>query len=197
MNPIEVQFSPGKVVYCTIEHPDGRYLNNSTLVWEALGTWANYLFPETAGGGGAVYRRAFPDIVLDVLPTEWHYQQMGVAPVIPSDSQFGDTPIGSSQSQGSDLFAINASVPAAARLGLSANTMRSATVVTDAGNSTTQVKTTLTDPNQVYRGRVVIFTSGNQAPSAGIVTGFTNSTGILTFTAIPGVPLNGDGLIIV
>jgi hypothetical protein len=89
----------------------------------------------------------------------------------------------------SDVEAINASTEAADDLQFSAATIVRGTVVADAGNSTTQMKTNLTPAtNDHYKDRKIYFTSGVLADQATSISTYDGTTKILTFPAITSVP---------
>lgn len=65
-------------------------------------------------------------------------------------------------------------------------------VATDAGNSATQVKTTLASAvNDYYKDMLILLTSGALIYQVKKVTAYTGATKILTFGAFTGIPADG------
>ena len=118
--------------------------------------------------------------------------QAGVAPSL------GDAPAtGVGQSQGSAIGAIEDSVSAADNLKANLNSM--AQGVTIAGTlSTSQATTSLQDAtNSVYKGRLLVWTSGALLRFVSYITGYDGATKKLTFGTLPFAPALGDSFIIV
>lgn len=102
----------------------------------------------------------------------------------------------------SNTGAISGSTSAADKLEASAETIILVTVVADAGNSTTQFKTDLTETTDGhFNGRTVIFTSGNLSgssePQATRITDYDGTNKILTVVAMTETPAPGNTLNIV
>ncbi|MCK5613529.1 hypothetical protein KAR91_67285, partial [Candidatus Pacearchaeota archaeon] len=96
----------------------------------------------------------------------------------------------------SDVEAINASTTAAIQLALSAAQIESG--VCEGTPSTTVIQTDLAETqDDIYIGRVVIFTSGNARGEATDITDYTGSTGTLTVTALANAPTASDTFILI
>ena len=168
--------------------------NPTTKTWSrsVLANLADYFTLYTEIDSTGVYVGLYPDnFLLDVLPIEASYQQQGVSPALPDD-----LPIASlGSSQGASVAAITNDVVAASNLAKNAASQQQGVVQTGA-NTTSQIVTLLTGADNVYNGRVLILTSGAQAKQTAIVTGFVNSTGILSFTPIASAPTPGDSFLV-
>lgn len=201
MNPAELQYSPNKNVQLVVHHPDGRVWSFESDAWVTFsaGDWVDYQYDLNEQNGTGYYRRAYPltEVQLaGVLPTEAYYERLGSTAILPG-ADGGDIPIGTSQALGVDVFALHESTEAARLLAASAGTMETGTVQSGA-NTDQQMVTDLTaGEDNAYRGRVVIFTTGDNQRVAAIVTGFIVSTGILSFTQIPSAAGVGDEFVLV
>lgn len=188
-------YTTGKTCYFLAFNPDGRVLDAQAKTWVAfvLADLANYFMNFTEYDSSGFYYGTYPsDFDLDVLPTEVSYQQSGVTPAFPDD-----TLIGVGQSQGSNTAAINTSISSAVNLNKSTQVIASG-IVQAGSNLITQIVTDLDGAtDNLYRGRVVIFSSGAMDKAAAIITAYAEGTKILTFTAIPTAPTPGDTFIIV
>ena len=192
--PIEITGVSGLTIYAVLHHPDGRLWNATTTEWESFnaGNWALYATPLTEQGNSGYYRANFPTEITGVLVTDALYSQGGGTPSL------GDAPaIGVGQSQGSAIAAVGDSVVAADHL--RANLLLMPQGVAIAGTLTiTQMTTDLTDTaDNVYIGRLVIWTSGNLIRRAAYVTAYAGATKKLTFGAVPVAPAVDDEFIIV
>ena len=95
----------------------------------------------------------------------------------------------------SDVEAINNSTTAAVQLALSANEIESGAC--EGTPSTTVIQTDLAETqDDIYIGRVVIFTSGNARGEATDITDYTGSTGTITVTALANAPAAADTFIL-
>ena len=195
MNPIETVFSSGATLYAVVHHPDGTVWNVSLAVFEAYNAahWADYAVALTEQGASGYYRGTFPaGAAGDFLTTEVVYQQAGGSPAL------GDAPAtGVGQSQGVDVAAIKASAIAAQNLNLSALSMKQCSIV--AGTSTTMLLyTDLADASDVYQGRLLVMTSGDELRAFANIASFDPVTSALLLAgALPGIPAEGDTLLIV
>lgn len=195
MNQVLMQSTPSRQFYFVEQHADGRFWNTNSGAWEAFDAadWADYAFTFSEYGGTGIYHHAYPIVDPDCLTTEFYYQMdsNGVSPAI------GDTPFGSGQSQGVDLFAVTANVLAAALLNAAVGTEEQGTVQTGA-NTASQIVTDLSGATDgIYNGRVVIFTSGSLVRAARVITGYVASTHTLKFNALPLVPSLDDAFVVV
>ena len=96
----------------------------------------------------------------------------------------------------SDVQAINSSTTAAVQLALSANEIESGQC--EGTPSTTVIQTDLAETqDDIYIGRVVIFTSGNARGEATDITDYTGATGTLTVTALANAPAATDTFILI
>ncbi len=96
----------------------------------------------------------------------------------------------------SDVLAINASTTAAANQSKAALAIYPGTVTTT-GTITTLIDTGLTQVDDHWIGRVVIFLTGTLAYQATAITDFTASSDTLTFVALTSAPQASDTYIIV
>ena len=96
----------------------------------------------------------------------------------------------------SDVQAINASTTAAVQLALSANEIENGQC--EGTPTTTVIQTDLAETqDDIYIGRVVIFTSGSARGEATDITDYTGSTGTLTVTALANAPAATDTFILI
>ncbi len=198
--PIYFPYSTNKTCwFMSIRPSDKKVLNKDSLAYEvfAAANLAHYAiaYTEIADGsaGTGVYVGLYPDgFEYSELPIEASYQQAGAQPALPDD-----LPIASlGNSQGANVAAIANSVVSPSNLRANLDAMEAATVQSGS-NTTTQVATNLTGAvDNLYNGRVVIFTSGSGARSAGIITGYVASTHALSFTAVATAPAPGDTLLV-
>lgn len=197
--PIEAQYTPGRNLHVVRHNPDGKVWNVTDQEWQVYDNtkWSEYAITMTEQTGSGYYRvgQTIPD--LDVNTTDAVYERISPTPTLPSDSG-GDVLLGMGQSQGANVMTISESFEAASNLSFSAGSMEQGTVVDDVDNSVSQVKTDLTSTlEDAYRGRVIIFTSGDLIRVAAIIKSFDPDTGILGFTDIPQEPTADDTFIVV
>ncbi len=96
----------------------------------------------------------------------------------------------------SNASAINNSATAAVQLALSANSIEDGAA--EGVPSTTVIQTDLAETqDDIYIGRVVIFTSGAARGEASDITDYTGSTGTLTVTALANAPAAADTFILI
>ena len=96
----------------------------------------------------------------------------------------------------SDVEAINNSTTAAVQLALSAAQIESGAA--EGTPSTTVIQTDLAESqDDVYIGRVVIFTSGTARGEATDITDYVGSTGTITVTALASAPAAADTFILI
>jgi hypothetical protein len=97
----------------------------------------------------------------------------------------------------SDMLRINGSDTSAANLERSASVIYRGSI-TDASSTTELFDSALTQTDtDHWKGRIVIFTSGDLTYQASDITGFDPSTDKLTVTALSSAPTNGDTFVIV
>lgn len=193
--PIQVTHAPGANLYVIIRRPDGMVANNQTEAWEAYnqGNWSQYAVALTEQGASGYYRADLPDwIAADVLTTECVYIRAGGAPAV------GDAPpIAMGQSQGVNVHQIAGDGTAPQNLEKSLSVMARAAVA--AGAATNQAcPTTLADTtDDVYVGRLIVFTSGALIRQVANVTAYDGDTKRITYAPLTGAPAQGDTFIIV
>lgn len=195
MNPIEAVYITGATLYAIIHNPNGQVWNNNTLAFENYNSsnWSNYAVPLTEQASSGYYRAAFPSQISGVLTTELCYQQKGGGPAIPGDGPA----IAQSQSQGVSLKALNGSIAAAANLSSATASEIPGTAQTGT-LSTTQATTSLTQAlANAYVGRSLVWLTGALAGVTAGITAYASSGGLLTFTALPVAPSNGDTFLII
>ena len=97
-----------------------------------------------------------------------------------------------------DIAKINGSATAASNLSTAAGTMITSTAITGT-LSTTQMSTSLSSTTtDLYKNRIVVFTSGTLTAQVGKISAYDGSTQIITFdSALAGTPSNGDAFIVV
>lgn len=192
--PTEALTFSGRTIYMVLHNPDGKVWNKDSAAWEAYvdADWVHYAVPMTEQGASGYYRAAVPMSVLDVNPTSAIYQQNGVQP------DLSDVPgIGLGQAQGANIFSLDGSVVASQNLSKSTVSMEQGTVQSGS-NTTGQIVSDLTGAtNNIYRGRVIVFTSGAMKSAAAIIKSYDAGTKILTFTDIPTAPTPGDTFVVV
>ena len=194
LNPIEIAYQPGATLYSVIHYKDGTVWNG--LAFEAFNSahWATYAVPLTEQSPSGYYRAAFPAGIGDLLTTEATYNQQGVSPAL-VDATPGPISIG--QSQGVDVAAVVHSEQAAANMYANLALLVPGSVQTGAATTTyckTNISATLTN---VYNGRLIVFTSGVCAGSAGVITAYSVASSVVYFTMLPATPAPGDGFLII
>lgn len=192
--PIETIYLTGATLYAVIHNPSGTVWNNNTLTFETYnaGNWSNYAVPLTEQAGSGYYRGTYPAGISGVLTSEVFYEQKGGAPAL-SDAP----PAGIIQSQGPNVGAIAGNQPAAQNLGKAAGAEVAGAAVTGT-LSITQATTDLTQPlASAYVGRTILWISGALSGMAAGITAYAPSNGLLTFTALPAAPANGDKFLII
>jgi hypothetical protein len=98
----------------------------------------------------------------------------------------------------SDIVAVDGSTQAAANLSDGASAMVSGITITGTLTSTAAT-TTISGAvtNDQYKDRTIVFLTGNLAFQAKLITGYVQSTGLLSFDAFTTAPANNDQFIIV
>jgi uncharacterized glyoxalase superfamily protein PhnB len=95
-----------------------------------------------------------------------------------------------------NVMEINSNTTAAGQLALSADTIENGAC--EGTPSTTVIQTDLAETqDDIYIGRVVIFTSGNARGEATDITDYTGATGTLTVTALSNAPSAADTFILI
>jgi hypothetical protein len=98
----------------------------------------------------------------------------------------------------SNMSAIDNDNTAAVNLKLSTLQVISGSVETGGGPTTTVFQTDLAETqDDIYIGRIIIFTSGAAKDEATDITDYTGSTGTITCTALANAPANTDTFIII
>lgn len=192
--PIEISYQTGAAVYAIIHNASGQVWNTLTKAFENYnsGNWALYAVSLAEQVGSGYYYGAYPAEIVNTLTTEVIYERKGGAPAL------SDAPgIGIGQTQGTNIVSIAYDAGAAANLSKAISTEITGAVV--AGTlSITQATTDLPDvTNNVYNGRLVIFTSGPLIRQAGSISAYNGGIKLLTFSAMTQVPNIGDTFIIV
>ena len=189
-NPIETTYSTGSFLYAVIHHTDGRVWDEALQGWYTFNdaNWASYAIPLNEQGASGYYRADFPaGAVGDFLTTEVVYNQAGISP-----STIDAPATGIGQSQGVDVAAIAKSCVAASRLALSLGGMITGAVTSTPASTASAFPTSLNDTtNDVYQGRLVLFTSGALIRQVANIIFYNGTTKVLTvagpFTEAPGV----------
>lgn len=97
-----------------------------------------------------------------------------------------------------DITKINTSAPAASNLGISSNTMLTGNAITGTLTTTTFTTDLTSTTNDIYKGRIVIFTSGILTREVKVISAYNGSTKLITLsTALTAAPSNLDSFIIV
>jgi len=194
--PIETFVVTGQFPYVIIHHPDGRVWNTTLAAgagdWEAYdsGHWSQYAIPLTEQAGSGYYSATYPAAIGDVLTTEVVYYN--------ETPTLGDAPGGGVNTQGSNVAAVAGDASAPAKLEASLKSMVVGTVI--AGTLTTRAFSTdiVNTELNAYRGRSVLFVTGDLAGQGGTIVGFDPDTGVLTVTAaFTAAPAADDALVIV
>ena len=186
--PIETVYQSGVTLYAVIHSSEGKVWNTNSLAFENFNSahWGQYAISLTEQTGSGYYSATYPAEITDTLTTETIYVQGGGSPAI------GDAPpIGIAQSQGTNVAAIGNEVTAAANLAASAGSMITGALVSGT-LSTTEFTTDLPDvTDDVYIGRIVIFTSGDLIRQVGNIIAYDGATSKITvaapFTDVPSV----------
>lgn len=197
--PITAQYTTGRALHVLRQDPNTmKFWNTDSVAWEDYNSanWADYAIPLTEYTGSCIYQAAQTITGLAVNTIDYLYERISPVATLPSLAG-GDIFIGSGQSQGSNMVAINGFVAAAENLGESSKTVEQG-IVQAGSNTTTQIVTDLSGAtNNLYTGRVLIFTSGAMKRATGIIKTYDAGTKILTFTAIPTAPTPGDTFLVV
>jgi hypothetical protein len=192
---IETFLATGQFPYVVIHHPDGRVWNQTLNAgaggWEAYdgGHWAAYAVALTEQAGSGYYSAAYPAAIVDILTTEVLY--LNATPTL------GDVPAGGTQSQGVSLAAVFGDSSVATKMQASLASMVRGVVA--AGTLTTTAFTTnLTNTSaNAYRGRSVLFATGDLAGQGGVISEYDPATGKLTVTgAFTEAPAAADVFVI-
>ena len=191
--PIETTFASGSTLYAVLHNPDGTVWNDLNSAWETFNAslWAQYAIALTEQGTSSYYKAAYPTVAVDALSTVVIYEQSDVAPAIT------DAASGIGQSQGVNVAAIAENLSVTETLQISLLGMKTGAVVT--GTSSSIFTTNLADTtNNVYQGRLCLFTSGALIRQVGNIIAYSGATHAITvggpFTATPSA---GDSFIIV
>jgi hypothetical protein len=193
---IETVFSTGAMLYTVIHNPnDGTIWNTANSAWETFNAsvWAQYAISMTEQATTGYYEANYPTAISGVLTTEVCYQQSGSSPAI------SDAPAtGIGQSQGSNVAAIANSTTAASTLAISVGTMPTGAIVSGTLTSTAFTTSLADTTDNVYQGRLIIFTSGALVRQVGNITAYSGSTfTIMVGGAFTSAPSAGDTFIIV
>lgn len=191
--PIEVLYVTGRTLYAIIINPNGQYWRVDNLVFENFNAanWTHYAVALTENSPTAYYRATYPTQITTVVPSDAVYEQLAGSPAT------SDRSIGLGKSQGVNVSEISGALSSTSNISVSAGSeVQGATI---AGTlSQTQMSTNLVNTlTGAYVGRSIIWTSGNLQNSAAGITAYDGSTKIMTFTAVPIAPANGDTFIIV
>ncbi len=192
--PIESVYAvSAATIYAILHNPDGTVWNVTNTAWETYDQtkWAEYAVALTEQAGSYYYRADMPAGSADVIPTTVVYVQSGGSPTL------GDVVIGSAQTSGANIFAVNSDVIAASNFGKAARAEGQGAAI--AGTlSFTQMSTNLTNTlSSAYIGRTLLWTSGLLTGVAAGITAYNGATKVLTFTAVPVAPTATDTFIIV
>ena len=200
MNPIETTFSSGATLYAILHKPTtGELWNNVAQAWQAFNeaNWASYAVPLAEQGTTGYYYAAYPAAAAgdgSFLTSDVIYQQAGAGPATI------DAPAtGIGQSQGVDVAAVKSNALAASRLERSLSAMIIGEVTGVGVSTETLIYTTLDDTaDNVYQGRLLVFTSGNLIRQVANISAYSAVNHTLTvagpFTAPPAL---ADSFIIV
>lgn len=199
--------APGQTLYASVMDMSGQRGNGSALEAYNQAHWGNYVIsaPEQSGSGN--YIVTVPGYLPAGRYVMWIYIQLGGSPAVGDttmDFVFFDWDGGSIVGVVAPLNVgkINGSAPAAVNLGVSALGM--VTGVAASGTlSTSQMTTNLASAIAgVYKGRIILFTSGGNLGRAALITDYAVTGGKLTFVAYGNTTINvapspGDTFIIV
>lgn len=184
----------------------GQIGNGAALEAYNQGHWANYVISAPEQSGSGRYIMTVPGYLPAGRYIMWVYLQLGGSPAAGDttmDFVFFDWDGGNVIGVGSSLNVgkINGSATAAVNLALSALKLKPGAAA--AGTlSTSQMTTNLTDTVPgIYKGRVLIFTSGVNNNLAVLITDYAVTGGKLTFVAYgsqpaPSAPSAADTFII-
>lgn len=198
----------GQTLYGNIlSASDGQVANGSALEAYNQAHWANYVITMTEQAGSGRYLLSVPGYLAAGRYFAFIYLQAGGSPAAgdtPLDFVFFDWDGGNVIGVGSALNvgSINGSTTAAANLRKSTETLVSGSAASGT-LTTTQMTTNLmnTEAN-IYAGRVIYFTSGDNAGRAALITAYAVTGGKLTFIGYNNSPINvaptaGDTFVII
>jgi hypothetical protein len=198
---IETIYQTGATLYAVIRRrADGQVwnptLNAGAGAFEAyaVGHWAQYAIPLVEQPSSGYYAGAYPTGIVNTLTSEVLYVQVGGSPASTDAPPFN---IGMSQGQ-SIAAVVGAALDAAnmaAALGVEITGAAVGTVPGPLSVTTNLPDTT----DNVYLGRVIIFTSGAMIRQAARISGYVGFTKVLSVLSWPSnlVPQNGDTFIII
>ena len=200
MQPIFTNYTTGRGLYAVWKHPAKGIFNWTTMLWETFNSlnWSHYALNLSDPDNMGAYIVMPPDVVLDVIPIDFIYErQFSGSPLTLQPPAYGDLAVGSGNSQGVNLLALNSVVAGAVQMALSALTMIPGAAI--AGTlTTTQMTTNLTVAlTGAFVGRSILWTSGQLAGSGARILGYDGTTKKLAFSAVPVAPAAADAFIIV
>ncbi len=183
---IETISSTGLSFYAVCFNPDGTVWNTTLNAgaggWEAYnsGHWSAYAIPLTEKSGSGYYSAEYPEGIADVLTTEVIYSN--------ETPTLGDQPMGIAQSQGSNIAAVAGDAAVAATFQASLSTMVLGAII--AGTlTTTSFSTDITNTEiNAFRGRTVLFATGDLAGQGGVISEYDPDTGVITVTGAFSTP---------
>lgn len=198
---IETIYQTGSTLYAVIRRRSDGQVWNQTLnagagAFEAynVGHWSQYAIPLTEQANSGYYTGTYPAGIVNTLTSEVLYVQAGGGPVS------GDAPpFNIGMSQGQSVAAVGGSAVDAANMTAALGTQILGAAVGSVPGPLS-VTTTLPDTtDDVYLGRVIIWTSGAMIRQAARISAYNGGTKVLSVLAWPSnlTPSNGDTFVIV
>lgn len=201
VSTLEVIYNSGANLYAVIRRRSDGYVWNTALNagdggWQvySVGNWAQYAIVLTEQTSSGYYVGTYPAAIGSTFTSEVFYARAGGSPASSDAPPFM---LALTQGQG---------VAAVAGVGLDAANMAAALSTQQLGAAVgaipgpLQVTTNLFDTtDDVYLGRVIIWTTGNMAKQAARISAYNGTTKIITVLAWPSnlTPEDGDEFVIV
>jgi hypothetical protein len=198
---IETIYQTGSVLYAVVRRRSDGQVWNTTLnagaggfeVYDS-GHWAQYAIALTEQAGSGYYSAAYPVNIVNTLTSEVLYVRVGGSPAS------GDAPpFNIGMSQGQSVAAVGGNAVDAANMAAALSTQIIGAAVGSVPGPLS-VTTNLTDTtDDVYLGRVIIWTSGAMIRQAARISAYDGTTKVLSVLAWPSnlTPSNGDTFVIV
>lgn len=198
---IEVIYQSGSTLYAMLRRRSDGFAWNTALngglgafeAWNS-GNWAQYALMLTEQASSGYYSGSYPDGALGTFTSEVFYVQSGGGPTV-ADAP----PFNMGLSQGAGIAAVNGSAAAADNMGAALSTEITGTAVGSVPGPL-QVTTTLGDTtDDVYLGRVILWTSGAMIRQAARISAYDGTTKVISVLAWPTTltPSDGDEFVIV
>lgn len=198
---IEVIYQSGVNLYAVIRRRSDGFVWNTALnggdggfeAWNS-GNWAQYAIPLAEQSPSGYYSAAYPSTIGAQFTSEIVYIRVGGSPAASDAPPFILT-----LSQGQGVSAVNGVAQDAVNMDAALSTQKIGAAVGSVPGPLS-VTTNLTDTtDDVYLGRVIIWTSGAMIRQAAKISGYDGTTKVLTVLAWATnlTPSDGDAFVII